>query len=468
MENKKLEEFKKEIKNKKVAVLGLGISNIPAIEFLHKLGAYIYAHDLKDSLGENCESIKNLENIEFLLDHKCFTGLNDVDYIVRSPGIKPFTKEIEDSVKNGVKLTSEMELFMELCPCKVIGITGSAGKTTVTTLVTELLKSGGYNVWQGGNIGTPLLGKIEEIQKDDIVVLELSSFQLMTMKKSPNISLITNIYEDHLDYHRSFEEYVIAKTNIFTHQAKRDVCIFNLDSPFTNKFINIKENKNVESELLYFSISDNNIKGAYLKEKYIYLNEIGEKSQKVISIDQIRLKGNKNYANVCSAICIVHDLVSIENITKTLKEFKGVEHRLEYVDTKYGVEYYNDSISTTPGKALAALTAFDKKIILIAGGYDKNLDYSKFGRLVIDSTKYIILLGDTTKKIKESILNDEKYDENIIKINEVKTLEQAVILAKEIAKSGDIVVMSPASASFDMFKSYKQRGKIFKDLVEQL
>lgn len=468
MENKKLEEFKKEIKNKKIAVLGLGVSNIPAIEFLHKLGAYIYAHDLKDTLGENCESIKDLENVEFLLDHKCFTGLNDVDYIVRSPGIKPFTKEIEDAVKNGVILTSEMELFMELCPCKVIGITGSAGKTTVTTLVTELLKSGGYNVWQGGNIGTPLLSKIEEIQKDDIVVLELSSFQLMTMKKSPNISLITNIYEDHLDYHRSFDEYVSAKTNIFSYQGKRDVCIFNFDSEYTDKFIKMIENKNIESEILYFSTNCSDIKGAYLKDNYIFLNETGKDEQKVISVNQIRLKGNKNYANVCSAICIAHDLVSIENIAKTLKEFKGVEHRLEYVDTKYGVEYYNDSISTTPGKALAALTSFDKKIILIAGGYDKNLDYSNFGELVIDSVKHVILLGNTTQKIKGAIINNKKYREDIIKIKEVKTLEQAVKFASEIATNNDIVVMSPASASFDMFKSYKKRGKIFKELVDKL
>lgn len=468
MENKKLEEFKKNIKNKKVAVLGLGISNIPAIEFLHKLGAYIYAHDLKDTLGENCESIKDLENIEFLLDHKCFSGLNEVDYILRSPGVKPFTKEIEEAVSKGAILTSEMELFMDLCPCKVIGITGSAGKTTVTTLTTELLKAGGHNVWQGGNIGTPLFSKIEEIQKDDVVVLELSSFQLMTMKKSPNISLITNIYEDHLDYHRSFEEYVSAKTNIFMHQGKRDVCIFNLESDFTNKFLQVKEDKKIESEVLYFSTEKGNIKGSYLKDGCIYLNETGDNEQKVISVDEVRLKGTKNYANICSAICLVHDLVSIENITKTLKEFKGVEHRLEYVDTKNGVEYYNDSISTTPGKALAALTSFDKKIILIAGGYDKNLDYSTFGGLVIDSTKYVILLGDTTQKIKEAIINDKKYDKDMLKIKEVKTLEQAVEFAKNIAKSGDIVVMSPASASFDMFKSYKQRGKIFKELVGKL
>lgn len=467
MENIKLNEFKKEIKNKKVAVLGLGVSNIPAIKYLNKLGAYVYAHDVKETLSGNCSSIKNLENLEFLLGEKCFTGLNEVDYILRSPGVKPFLPEIEDAINNGVKLTSEMELFVDLCPCKIIGITGSAGKTTVTTLVTEFLKTGGYKVWQGGNIGTPLFSKIEEIEKDDIVVLELSSFQLMTMKKSPNISLITNIYEDHLDYHRSFEEYVNAKTNIFMHQEKRDICVFNLESEYTEKFLNMKKGKNIPSEEIYFSTVHSDIKGSYLKDKYIYLNVDGD-NKKVICVDEIKLKGNKNYANVCSAICLVHNLVSLEDIVTTLKNFKGVEHRLEYVDTKNGVEYYNDSISTTPGKALAALTSFDKKIILIAGGYDKNLDYSGLGKYIIDSSKYVILLGNTAKKIKESILNEKGYNKEKILIKEVNTLEEAVKLASAVSKNGDIVVMSPASASFDMFKSYKERGNIFKELVKSL
>lgn len=467
MENIKLKEFKEKIKNKKIAVLGIGVSNIPAIKYLNKLGCYIYAHDLKNTLGENCNEIKKLDNIEFLLGDKCFTGLNEVDCILRSPGVKPFLPEIKEAIKRGVKLTSEMELFMELCPCKTIGITGSAGKTTVTTLVTEFLKTAGYKVWQGGNIGTPLFSKIDEIKNDDIVVLELSSFQLMTMKKSPNISLITNIYEDHLDYHNDFEEYVNAKTNIFMHQEKYDVCVFNLESKYVEKFLEMKEENSIPSENLFFSTINENIEGAYLKDKEIYLN-INGKNQKVISVEDVKLKGNKNYANICSAICLVQNLVNVEDIVKTLKNFKGVEHRLEYVDTKNGVEYYNDSISTTPGKALAALTSFNKKIILIAGGYDKNLDYSGVGKYIIDSSKYVILLGNTSGKIKESILNQEKYDKEALVIKEVKSLEEAVKLASHNAKDGDIVVMSPASASFDMFKSYKERGEIFKKLVKEI
>ena len=291
MENIKLKEFKKEIKNKKIAVLGLGVSNIPAIEYLNKLGAHIYAHDSKETLSENCRNIEKLENIEFLLGDKCFSGLNEVDYILRSPGVKPFITEIEEAVNNGVRLTSEMELFVDLCPCKIIGITGSAGKTTVTTLVTELLKTASYKVWQGGNIGTPLFSKVEEIEENDIVVLELSSFQLMTMKKSPNISLITNIYEDHLDYHRDFEEYVKAKTNIFMHQEKDDMCVFNLESKYTEKFLEMKKEKSISSKEIFFSTVDNEINGAYLKDKIIYLNGDGN-NKKVINVDEIKLKGN--------------------------------------------------------------------------------------------------------------------------------------------------------------------------------
>lgn len=468
MQNEKLEQFKKEIKGKKVAVLGLGVSNIPAIEYLHKLGAYIYAHDMKESLGEICEKIKNLERIEFLLEHQCLSGLDEMDYILRSPGVKPFLPEIEHAVSCGAKLTSEMELFMEFCPCKVLGITGSAGKTTVTTLVTELLKQGGYHVWQGGNIGTPLFSKIEEIQKDDIVVLELSSFQLMTMKKSPNISLITNIYEDHLDYHRDFEEYVRAKTNIFMHQEKNDVCIFQKEAPFTKQFLKMKKDAKVESQVVFFSSESDEVKGAYLKDKKIYVKKDEKIAKEVIHVDHVNLKGMKNYMNICSAICMVKNLVSINVIQETLKNFKGVEHRLEYVNIKNGVAYYNDSISTTPGKALAALSAFEQKIILIAGGSDKNLDYLEFGKNVIDSCKYVILLGATKDKIKEAIQQNIHYDKEKLVIKEVKNLEQAVNLANEMAKKGDVVVMSPASASFDMFKNYKQRGKYFKELVENL
>ena len=467
MENKKLDEFKKNIKGKKIAVLGLGVSNIPAIKYLYSLGAIIYAHDENENLSNEALELKKLDGIYFCIGKEALKNLNDMDYILRSPGIKPFKKEIEEALKSGVTLTSEIELLVELAPCKIIGITGSAGKTTTTTLVSTFLKDAGYNVWLGGNIGIPLFSNIDNMKKDDIIVLELSSFQLMTMHKSPNISLITNIYEDHLDYHRSFDEYVDAKTNIFMHQKIGDICVLNKDDSFTCDFVKRINDSNIESKIRYFSVKEKVNDGAYYKDENIILCR-GGMEDIIVFTKNIKLKGIKNYANICSAISLVYDYVSIESMKKTLLSFNGVEHRLEYVDTKNGVSYYNDSISTTPGKAMAALSSFDKKIILIAGGYDKNLDYSDIGDYIIDSAKCLILLGDTKDKIKESVCNSKKYDENKIDIYEVSNMDQAVEKASSYAKDGDIVVMSPASASFDMYSSYKERGKHFKELVSKI
>ena len=319
----------------------------------------------------------------------------------------------------------------------------------------------------GGNIGTPLFDKLDEIKKDDIIVLELSSFQLMTMSDSPNISIVTNIYEDHLDYHKNMEEYIEAKTNIFMHQKDKDIAIFWRDDEISKTFIDKMKEKNVNSKIRLFSSKNSVENGAYFENGKIFEVENGMKKE-VISVDDIAIKGEKNYLNICAAICAVKDIISIDDIVKTLKSFNGVEHRLEYVDTIFGVKYYNDSISTTPGKAMAALTSFDKKIILIAGGSDKNLDYTSLGDKIINSTKVLILLGATKNKIKKAVLDSKLYDSSKIKLEEVDSLEEAVLIASKISKSGDIVVMSPASASFDMFKNYKERGKLFKNLVNSL
>lgn len=463
----KFKNFKDSIKGKKVAVLGLGISNIPAIIYLNKLGAEIYAHDKIEILEDKHCKIKNLNNIKFYLGENYLKDLDKVDYIIRSPGVKPFLPEIENAISLGVKLTSEIELLIEFAPCKIIGITGSAGKTTTTTIISKILNEAGYNVFLGGNIGIPLFTKLDEIKKDDIIVVELSSFQLMTMKKSPNISVITNIYEDHLDYHRSFKEYVEAKTNIFMYQNKNDICILYEDSKFTHNFESIIKERKIRNSLLYFSENKITNNGAYIYDGNIYYRE-NNTTTHIIKITDLKLRGNKNYLNVCSAICAVKSFVETNNIVKSLKNFNGVEHRIEYITNKNGVAYYNDSISTTPGKAIAALTAFDEKIILIAGGYNKNLDYSKIGGYIIKSCKKVILLGETKKKIYKSIVGNKNYNKDHIEIIMVNSLDEAVYIANIKSEKGDIVVMSPASASFDMFNNYKERGNMFKALVNKL
>ncbi len=465
--NEKLEQFKKEIKGKKISIIGIGTSNIPAIFYFDKLGANIVARDKNEELLSLHPELNELKNVTYQLGESYLEGLENEDYILRSPGIKPFLKEIEEAQAKGVILTSELELVLALAPCPIIGITGSAGKTTTVTLIGEMLKKSHKKIWVGGNIGTPLLTQVEEMKKEDLVVLELSSFQLMTVKQSPNISLITNIYEDHLDYHRSFEEYVMAKVNIFTHQKEGDICILNEDDSFYERFLKLKEEKAPASKLITFSTKKVPQKGVYLNKDVICTN-LSEKEEKIISIHKLHLIGEKNYANVCSAICAVYPFVDVESIQETLENFKGVEHRLEFVAQKEGVKYYNDSISTTPGKAMAAFTSFSQKIILIAGGSDKNLDYTPVGEAMNRCAKILILLGNTKEKIKEAVIHARNYDKALLEIYEVTSMEEAVMLAHKLAKEKDIVVMSPASASFDLYANYKERGKHFKSLVEKL
>ncbi len=459
--NEKLENFKKELVGKRIDVIGLGISNISVISYLLSLNIdiNIYVRDENENSKEKLsEEFLNNKKLHLNFGSTYLDDLDKADYIFRSPGIKPFLPQIENAVRNGSILTSEIEQVVNLAPCKIIGITGSAGKTTTTTLVSEFLKKYKHNVYVGGNIGTPLFDKLDKITKDDLIVLELSSFQLMTMRKSPNYALITNIYEDHLDYHRDFEEYVSAKENIFIHQKKDDLFVINKDDKYYDRFLG-----KVKGKVLEFSENDNITSGAFFKNGKIYLKDKNNIAF-VVDVNDLKIIGNKNYLNICSAICLVKDFVDIEDIKDILIHFRGVEHRLEFVDIIDNVSYYNDSISTTPGKAIAALTSFNKKIILIAGGSDKNLDYTPLGKYIVKASKYLILLGDTSKKIKEAVL---KVDKNF-KIKEVSNLKEAIYYSKEIAKEGDIVVMSPASASFDMYKNYKQRGKEFKEIVLNL
>ena len=375
--NEKLENLKKELVGKRIDVIGLGISNISVISYLLSLNIdiNIYVRDENENSKEKLsEEFLNNKKLHLNFGSTYLDDLDKADYIFRSPGIKPFLPQIENAVRNGSILTSEIEQVVNLAPCKIIGITGSAGKTTTTTLVSEFLKKYKHNVYVGGNIGTPLFDKLDKIAKDDLIVLELSSFQLMTMKKSPNYALITNIYEDHLDYHRDFEEYVSAKENIFIHQKKDDLFVINKDDKYYDRFLG-----KVKGKVLEFSENDNITSGAFFKNGKIYLKDKNNIAF-VVDVNDLKIIGNKNYLNICSAICLVKDFVDIEDIKDILIHFRGVEHRLEFVDIIDNVSYYNDSISTTPGKAIAALTSFDKKIILIAGGSDKNLDYTPLGK----------------------------------------------------------------------------------------
>ena len=410
MENKKLDKFKENIKGKKVAVLGIGISNIPAIKYLVELGAKVSARDKKEKLHDSVDMLKNI-GVEFVLGDNYLKNLENYDYIFRSPGIKPFTYEIEKAVELGnTILTSEIEKVIELAPCKVIGVTGSDGKTTTTTLIAKFLEQAGYKVWLGGNIGTPLFSKLDEMKKEDVVVLELSSFQLMTLDKSPHISVITNISPNHLDYHKDYNEYIMSKANIFLSQNKNDILVLNKDCNITNNYLKIIEDRNIDTNIRAFSVENDVKKGVYLKNNYIVSNIFG-KNEKICNIKDVKLVGIHNLANICAAATAIYDLVDKNDIKTVVTSFGGVEHRMELVAQKSGVKWYNDSIGTSPTRTIAGLKSFNDKVILIAGGYDKNIPYEPLSPYILEKVKHLILIGKTATKIRNAVIAEAKKQE---------------------------------------------------------
>lgn len=462
--NKDLEEFKQYIRGRKVAVMGMGISNTPLIKYLMDLDAVITVFDKKteEELGKaKCEEYL-MQGVNFSLGENYLDNLVGFDIIFRSPSMRPDTPALEKELDRGAILTSEIEMLIDLCPGKIIGVTGSDGKTTTTTLIYKMLQEEGYHCYLGGNIGIPLFAKIDEMRPDDIVVLELSSFQLMTLKKSPNISVVTNISPNHLDIHKDYREYIDAKRNIYMHQQKDDVVILNYDNEITKEFADTAPGR-----VKYFSTYTKLDDGVILDQNIIKICSNKIRTQ-VISADDILLLGRHNVENACTAIAAVQGLVKAESIVKVLTTFKGVEHRNEFVRELNGVRWYNDSIGSSPSRTIAGLMSFKNKVILIAGGYDKHLDYEEMGKYVVDRTKALVLMGQTKEKIKtatEQALERAGID---LPIFECSSLEEVVNKANEIAEEGDIVFFSPASASFDMFKNFEERGKKFKEIVNGL
>ena len=461
--NIKVAEFFKSIKGKKVTFVGIGTSNIPLIEMFAEKGAIVSACDRQtyEKLGENAIRAEKA-GAKLILGDDYLKNI-DTDILFRSPGTPFYKEELEDLKKKGVVVTSEMEVFFDLCPCKIIAITGSDGKTTTTTIISELLKAQGYNVHLGGNIGKPLLPEIESINADDYAVVELSSFQLISMRKSPEISVVTNLAPNHLDIHKDMQEYVDSKKNIVLHQNAFSKTVLNLDNDISNSF-----EAYVRGQLVKFSRQADVSNGAYLEDGMIIYNDYGKKTD-VVSIKDIKIPGMHNVENYMAAISAVWGLVSVENIQSVAKNFGGVAHRAEFVRELNGVRYYNDSIASSPTRtASGTLSLYDEKIIIIAGGYDKHIPYEPLGPVICDKVKTLILLGDTAEKIKEAVVNSENYSNNNPEIIMVNNMDEAVKTAYNLAKEGDIVSMSPASASFGLYKNFEERGNHFKELVNNL
>lgn len=462
MDNRVL-DFLTSLKDKKIALIGIGRSNLPLIKLFSSYGATVVACDRRsyEELGEYATLAEN-SGAQLSLGDNYLDNL-DVDIVLRTPGMKFYLDKLVEMRSEGVVVTSEMELFFDLCPCKIIAITGSDGKTTTTTIVSEILKKAGKTVHLGGNIGKPLLPEIENINKDDIAVVELSSFQLISMRKSPDIAVVTNVEPNHLDIHKDMQEYVDSKKNVILHQNAFSTSVLNLDNTISDSF-----SSDVRGKLRKFSRTQTVSNGCYLKDDDIIFSDYGKETV-VMSKNDIKIPGMHNVENFMTAICAVWDLVDVDSITSVAKSFGGVAHRAEFVREFEGVRYYNDSIASSPTRTSSGtLSLYDEKIILICGGYDKNLDYSELGVKICDKVKHLVLIGATADKIETAVKSCDKFSNCGISLYRVNSMEEAVSKARELAVSGDIVSMSPASASFDMYKDFEARGNHFKQLVDNL
>ncbi len=462
--DKRIENFFKSMNGKKIAFCGIGTSNLPLIELFIKYGASVTACDrrTREQLGDSAD-VAQKAGAKLSLGDDYLKNL-DVDIVFRTPGMRYYMDELVEMRNRGVVVTSEMEVFFDLCPCKIYAITGSDGKTTTTSIIAQMLQAQGKTVHLGGNIGKPLLPEIESIGYDDAAVVELSSFQLISMRKGPDVAVVTNLAPNHLDIHKDMQEYIDAKKNLVIHQGAFSRVVLNKDNEITNGF-----EPECRGRVLKFSRKSQLNNGAYLDENNNIVFADNGKKTVVMNIADIKIPGMHNVENYMAAISAVWGEVSVENIVNVAKTFAGVEHRAEFVREFEGVKYYNDSIASSPTRtALGTLSLYDFKIILIAGGYDKKIPYDGLGPVICDKVKYLILMGATAPKIKAAVLNANNYSDGNPTIIEVSNMEEAVAKAREVAKPGDLVSMSPASASFDLYKNFDQRGKHFKSIVNGL
>ncbi len=444
------QEYFNSIKNKKITVIGIGVSNLPLIELLAKNGAKVTACDKRDKklLGDAAQNLENI-GVTLVCGEDYLDNIN-AEIIFKTPGMRPDLPQLEKAKENGAKITSEMELFFELCPCEIFAVTGSDGKTTTTTLIYEILKQAGYTCHLGGNIGRPLIGDILEIKETDKVVVELSSFQLFTMAKSAHTAVVTNLSPNHLDWHKDMAEYEAAKKNIYKFQKENDRLVLNFKNEITKNMAD-----EAKGEVLAFC--DNS--GVHLEDDKIFVQ-----NTEIMNKTDIRLPGYHNIENYMAAVAAVWGYVKKEDIVTVARTFGGVAHRIEFVRETEGVRYYNDSIASSPTRTMAALNAFDEKLILIAGGYDKKIPFDPIGKKVNETVKELVLVGATAEKIKTAVEN-AGTDTNITIVN---SFEEAVNAAKNLAKEGDVVILSPMCASFDLFKNFEERGNLFKELVNKL
>lgn len=454
----KLDEFKYNVAGKNITVIGIGISNLPLIKYLVSLGANVTACDRRsaEDLGENYTELEKL-GVKFNLGDGYLNNLSG-NMIFKTPGMRYDVPELLKAKENGSIVTSEMEVFFEVCPSHIIAVTGSDGKTTTTTLIHKMMTDAGYKTWLGGNIGNPLLTDTEKMKENDWVILELSSFQLHTMRKSPEIAVITNISPNHLDMHKDYKEYIDAKKNIMLYQNEGDTLIVNADNQVTADI-----GKSANGAVKYFSRNG-------MADVYLDGNIIKRGIVEILNIKDIKIPGMHNVENYMAAIAAVSGLVSKDVIVNVAKTFGGVEHRIELVRTLDGVKYYNSSIDSSPNRTINTLRVFPNKVIMIAGGKDKGIPYDEIGPALAEHVKVLILIGATSDKIQEALDAEINKTGNgkDIEVIRATSYEDAVNTARSKAHAGDVVLLSPASTSFDMFRNFEERGNLFKKIVNEL
>ena len=428
----KLKEYLDSLRGKTVAVIGIGVSNQPLIDVLLSHGIEVTACDRKsrEELGVLGDTLTS-KGAKLRLGADYLQNLRE-DIIFRTPGMRPDLPELQAAIANGSRLTSEMEIFFEICPCPIIAVTGSDGKTTTTTMIAELLRRAGKTVHLGGNIGHPLLAEAGDIHPEDIAVLELSSFQLMTMTRSPHIAVITNLAPNHLDVHRNFAEYIAAKENIFTHQMTKDIAVFNADNTIT-----AEEACRALGRTRLFSRKQEVKDGVFLRGEAIIARSRGQERQ-IMTTNHIKLPGVHNVENYLAAISVVDGMVPDEIIQDFAGTFQGVEHRIELIRTRKGVRWYNDSIASSPSRTIAGLNSFHQKVILIAGGKDKGISYESLGPVINERVKLLLLCGATAGVIRQSVEQAANY--NGLEILDVEDYQEAVSLADSHSREGDVVI----------------------------
>lgn len=462
--NKQKDVSIKDWQDKKVAVLGFGVEGLAAIAFLHKKGSHIWALDKKEKSQIDKTFLTPVEKmgVQFQTGEKYLENLSQFDVIIRSPGVRKNLPELLQAEEDGVVITSQTRIFFDLCPAKIIGVTGTKGKGTTATLIYEMLKASGKDVYLGGNVGIPPLTFLDKLTPDSWVVLELSSFQLQDLHKSPHIAVMLMVTSDHMDYHETVEEYVAAKRNILLHQTESDFAILNRDYPASNE-----SDIYTQAKVFYVTREREVDEGAFVRGRAIWYRRAGTE-QKIIDTDDLQLKGRHNHENICAAVTAAFlAKAKLEGIVEALKTFKGLEHRLEFVREVNGVKYYDDSFSTTPETAIAAIEAFKEPEVLVLGGSSKKSDFTQLAETIktSENIKAIIGVGEGWEEIKSSIQNQRS---NILVVEGAKDMKTIVQAAAKIAIPGDVVLLSPACASFGMFKDYKDRGSQFKKEVASL